>query len=71
MVNYDMPVKSTGEPDFRRYLHQIGRAGRFGESGTAVNFIDSPCPIAIVNEIEKHFRTEIGLWPGTNDFYEL
>ncbi|VDN02910.1 unnamed protein product [Thelazia callipaeda] len=41
VVNYDPPVTFTEnpEPDFKTYLHRIGRAGRFGKAGIAINLI--------------------------------
>ena len=66
MVNYDMPVEPTGKPDFKTYLHRIGRTGRFGKSGIAVNFIDGQRSMAIMKEIEEHFGKKI-LLLETND----
>ena len=59
VVNYDMPVEPTGKPDFETYLHRIGRTGRFGKSGIAVNFIDGPRSMAIMKKIEDHFGKKI------------
>jgi ATP-dependent RNA helicase DDX19/DBP5 len=33
VINYDMPVTTTFQPDFETYLHRIGRCGRFGKIG--------------------------------------
>ena len=66
MVNYDMPVEPTGKPDFETYLHRIGRTGRFGKSGIAVNFIDGPRSMAVMKKIEEHFGKKI-LLLETND----
>ena len=66
MVNFDMPVEPTGKPDFKTYLHRIGRTGRFGKSGIAVNFIDGQRSMAIMKEIEEHFGKKI-LLLETND----
>ena len=66
VVNYDMPVEPTGKPDFKTYLHRIGRTGRFGKSGIAVNFIDGQRSMAITKEIEEHFGKKI-LLLETND----
>lgn len=66
MVNYDMPVEPTGKPDFETYLHRIGRTGRFGKSGIAVNFIDGQRSMAIMKKIEEHFGKKI-LLLETND----
>ena len=59
MVNYDMPIEPTGKPDFETYLHRIGRTGRFGKSGIAVNFIDGQRSMAIMKKIEEHFGKKI------------
>ena len=54
-----MPVEPTGKPDFETYLHRIGRTGRFGKSGIAVNFIDGQRSMAIMKKIEEHFGKKI------------
>ena len=66
VVNYDMPVEPTGKPDFETYLHRIGRTGRFGKSGIAVNFIDGQRSMATMKKIEVHFGRKITLLE-TND----
>ncbi|XP_020630470.1 ATP-dependent RNA helicase DDX19A-like [Orbicella faveolata] len=66
VVNYDMPVEPTGKPDFETYLHRIGRTGRFGKSGIAVNFIDGQRSMGIMKKIEEHFGKKI-LLLETND----
>lgn len=70
MVNYDMPVEPTGKPDFETYLHRIGRTGRFGKSGIAVNFIDGQRSMGIMKKIEEHFGKKI-LLLETNDVEAL
>ena len=56
-----MPVEPTGKPDFETYLHRIGRTGRFGKSGIAVNFIDGQRSMKIMKKIEKYFGKKISL----------
>ena len=70
MVNYDMPVEPTGEPDFETYLYRISRTSRFGRSGIAVNFIDGQRSMAIMKKIEEHFGKKI-LLLETNDVAAL
>ena len=70
VVNYDMPVEPTGKPDFETYLHRIGRTGRFGKNGIAVNFIDGSRSMNIMKKIEEHFGRKISLLE-TNDVEEL
>lgn len=55
VVNFDLPVTLDYKPDCETYLHRIGRTGRFGKSGLAVNMVDGPRSMAILKAIEKHF----------------
>uniref|UniRef100_A0A3P8UHP7 RNA helicase n=1 Tax=Amphiprion percula TaxID=161767 RepID=A0A3P8UHP7_AMPPE len=41
VVNFDLPVDLDGNADSETYLHRIGRTGRFGRQGFAVNMVDS------------------------------
>ena len=56
VVNFDLPVDMNGRPDCETYLHRIGRTGRFGKSGVAINMVDSERSMAILKQIESHFR---------------
>ena len=57
VVNYDVPVDKDGQPDFETYLHRIGRTGRFGRKGTAINLVSDQRSIQVLAEIESHFST--------------
>jgi len=57
VVNYDVPVDRDGQPDFETYLHRIGRTGRFGRKGTAINLVGDENSIAVLAAIEAHFST--------------
>ena len=62
VVNYELPINYDG-PDrkgvnFETYLHRIGRTGRFGQKGVAVNLI-TPEEIEKVKSIEKYYNCEI------------
>ena len=70
VVNYDMPVDMEGKPDYETYLHRIGRTGRFGKNGIAVNFIDGQRSMNIMKKIEEHFKRPIHLLQ-TDDVDEL
>ena len=60
VVNYDMPTeKDETTADCETYLHRIGRTGRFGKHGLAINLIDSEKSLNILNEIERHFQKPI------------
>lgn len=58
VINYDVPVDANKEPDFETYLHRIGRTGRFGRKGTAINLIGDERSIAVLAAIEQHFAKE-------------
>jgi ATP-dependent RNA helicase DDX19/DBP5 len=55
VINYDIPVDKDGAPDFETYLHRIGRTGRFGRKGTAINLISDQKSVEILAAIESHF----------------
>jgi len=55
VINYDIPVDFNKQPDFETYLHRIGRTGRFGRKGTAINLIGDDRSIEVLAAIEQHF----------------
>ena len=59
MINFDLPVSQDRvTPDFETYLHRIGRTGRFGKTGVAINFVDSNS-FGVLDRIQKHFNRPI------------
>jgi translation initiation factor 4A len=50
VINYELPYKKEN------YIHRIGRAGRFGKKGTAINFV-LPKDAAFIKEIQDHYNT--------------
>lgn len=61
VVNFDLPMDANGEADCETYLHRIGRTGRFGKNGIAINLVDSERAMQICDTIEKHFQKRIHL----------
>ncbi|XP_074055510.1 ATP-dependent RNA helicase DDX19B isoform X2 [Macrotis lagotis] len=59
VINFDLPVDKDGNPDNETYLHRIGRTGRFGKRGLAVNMVDSKHSMNILNRIQEHFNKKI------------
>ncbi|XP_076597254.1 ATP-dependent RNA helicase DDX19A [Chaetodon auriga] len=59
VVNFDLPVDMDGNADNETYLHRIGRTGRFGRRGFAVNMVDCKHSMDIINQIETHFNRRI------------
>jgi ATP-dependent RNA helicase DDX19/DBP5 len=39
VINYDLPLDGHNKVDAETYLHRIGRSGRFGRKGIAINFV--------------------------------
>ena len=58
VINFDIPK------DVHTYIHRIGRSGRWGRKGTAINFITRR-DIDKIKEIETYYNTQIDEFPGT------
>lgn len=52
VINYEMPIQREN------YIHRIGRSGRYGKKGSAINLICGD-EINAVKEIESHYSTTI------------
>lgn len=66
VVNFDLPVDQQGQADNETYLHRIGRTGRFGKHGIAINLIDSERSMNVCRDIERHFGKKIMLLDSEN-----
>merc|ERR1712142_230507 len=56
VINYDLPT--NGE----NYIHRIGRSGRFGRKGVAINFVTEEDK-RMMADIEQHYHTQIDEMP--------
>lgn len=56
VVNYDLPNNRE------LYIHRIGRSGRFGRKGVAINFVKAD-DIRILRDIEQYYATQIDEMP--------
>lgn len=56
VINYDLPK------NMENYLHRIGRSGRFGRKGLAINFVTRN-DVNALYEIEKFYNTQIDALP--------
>ena len=56
VINYDLPKVKTN------YIHRIGRSGRMGRKGIAINIINSN-EIKYLIDIRNHFHTQIDELP--------
>lgn len=59
VVNFDLPLDLNGQADCETYLHRIGRTGRFGKNGIAINLVDSDKSMDVCKQIEQHFGRTI------------
>merc|ERR1712187_942803 len=57
VINYDLPR------NVESYLHRIGRSGRFGRKGVAINF-RTRRDVDTLKEIERHYCTQIDELPA-------
>merc|ERR1712003_175287 len=61
VVNYDLPVQHHGQhgtPSYETYMHRIGRTGRFGLKGVAVNFVAGRGRL-LLDRIKAHYKCDI------------
>jgi translation initiation factor 4A len=57
VINYELPR------NFEKYLHRIGRSGRFGRKGVAINLI-AENDVELLTQIQKHYSTKIEEMPS-------
>jgi len=56
VINYDLPSNREN------YIHRIGRSGRFGRKGVAINFVTVD-DVRILRDIEQYYGTQIDEMP--------
>jgi len=56
VINYDLPNNREN------YIHRIGRSGRYGRKGVAINFVKAD-DIRILRDIEQYYSTQIDEMP--------
>ena len=60
VINYDIPQGIEGRDN---YIHRIGRSGRFGRKGVAINFLKYD-DVNMLREIETFYSTQIEELPA-------
>ncbi|CAE6453938.1 unnamed protein product [Rhizoctonia solani] len=56
VINYDLPANREN------YIHRIGRGGRFGRKGVAINFVTTE-DVRMLRDIEQFYNTQIDEMP--------
>ncbi|KAJ9090580.1 RNA helicase [Entomophthora muscae] len=56
VINYDLPINREN------YIHRIGRSGRFGRKGVAINFVRTE-DVKALRDIEQYYATQIDEMP--------
>ena len=63
VINYDLPNNRE------LYIHRIGRSGRFGRKGVAINFVKND-DIRILRDIEQYYSTQIDEMPMNGKIFD-
>lgn len=56
VICYDLPQSRE------LYIHRIGRSGRFGKKGVAINFVTNE-DVRTLRDIEQYYSTQIDEMP--------
>ena len=56
VINYDLPIQKE------TYIHRIGRSGRYGRKGVAINFVTER-DLQSLDELQKFYNTNIEVMP--------
>lgn len=56
VINYDLPTNREN------YIHRIGRSGRFGRKGVAINFVTAG-DVRYMKDLEEFYSTEVEEMP--------
>merc|ERR1711916_257949 len=56
VINFDLPTNREN------YIHRIGRGGRFGRKGVAINFVTAD-DVRVLRDIEQFYQTQIEEMP--------
>ena len=57
VINFDLPTQPEN------YLHRIGRSGRFGRKGVAINFVTAD-DARMLQDIQRFYNTVIEELPN-------
>jgi len=61
VINYDLP---NGPGGIANYIHRVGRSGRYGRKGSAINLLAGTSDVNGLRAIEAHYSTTIEELPN-------
>lgn len=64
VINYELPIQQEN------YIHRIGRSGRFGRKGVAINIIAGD-EVRQMKEIEEYYSTTVEVLPNNLSAIQL
>jgi len=70
VVNFDLPIDSSGRADSKTYLRRIGHTGGFRKSVVVINFVLNDNDSENLDEIAKHFGIKIEKL-DTDNYFEM
>lgn len=66
VINFSLPIKFVVEGEMRNkvvdletYLHRVGRTGRFGDFGVALNFVNSKSEVEMLETVKNYYKNQI------------
>ena len=60
IINLDIPkIHKSEEPNYETYMHRVGRTGRFGDRGVALNIVGEPADLDRLRKIKDKYNIEI------------
>ena len=57
MINIDPPVTRDFRPDPITYIHRVGRTGRYGRKGIAINIVSDQVSQSSFMAIQQYYGT--------------
>lgn len=64
VINYEIPLRINEDKsnwsrvvDVETYLHRVGRTGRFGDQGIAINMVDKSKDLELIDSLREYYKT--------------
>ena len=72
VINFDLPYTRTrdgklNKSELSEYIHRIGRSGRFGRKGVAINFVTTDDESERRDDLEKYYSIKMENFPAPDN----